>query len=174
MRTRIMLAAMASAFALATVLIAQTATPNSQSQTPQTQAPPPSSGQTGSSQPPSATSPSSQSGSTQGQTGAAGATTQHSDPVADELGLTPDQRTRLQPIIDDEVNQINAVRNDSSMTTEQKQQKVQQIREAGFPKIQAILTPEQRQKLQQMQADHARQQQQQQGAPSGSTTPPPQ
>jgi Spy/CpxP family protein refolding chaperone len=110
------------------------------------------------------------SGSAQGQSGTSSAAPQHSDPVADELGLTPDQRNKLQPIIDDEVKQISAVRDDNSLTLQQKQQKVQQIREAGFPKIQAILTPEQRQKLAQMQAEHAHQQQ---GAPQGSASQPP-
>ena len=177
MRTRITFAALICVLALGTTLLAQTDTTTSPSQTPQTQAPPPSPGQSGTAQSPSSASPSTmppsgQAGAAQSQTGNSGATPQHSDPVADQLGLTQDQRTKLQPIIDDEVKQITAVRDDNSLTLQQKQQKVQQIREAGFPRIQAILTPEQRQKLAQMQQEHARQQQQQ-AAPAGSTTQPP-
>jgi len=68
------------------------------------------------------------------------------------------------------VKQINAVRDDQSLSMEQKQAKVDQIRQAGFPKIQAILTPEQRQKLAQMQQERVRQQQS--GSPSNSQQPP--
>ena len=49
--------------------------------------------------------------------------------------------------MDDENRQIESVRNDNSLTLEQKQQKVLGIRQAGSPKIKAILTPEQLQKL---------------------------
>jgi Spy/CpxP family protein refolding chaperone len=78
-------------------------------------------------------------------------TTQQRDPVAEALNLTDDQQAKLQPIIREEMTQINAARNDSSLTQEQKQQKIDQIRQTEFPKIQAILTPEQQKKLAEMQ-----------------------
>ena len=124
------------------------------------------------SQSPSASTPSS---STQGQTGAsqAGAAPAQKDPVAQALGLTEDQQAKLQPIIQEEMSQINAVRNDTSLSAEQKQQKVDQIRQTQFPKIQAILTPDQRKKLADMQ-DQARQKANQGNPQSGtpSNTPP--
>jgi Spy/CpxP family protein refolding chaperone len=64
-----------------------------------------------------------------------------------ELGLTEDQKQKIATLVDDENRQIAAVRDDNSMSLEQKQQKVLQIRQAGTPKIKAILTPEQLQKL---------------------------
>ena len=72
-------------------------------------------------------------------------------PVAEALNLTDDQQAKLQPIIREEMTQINAARNDTSLTQEQKQQKIDQIRQTEFPKIQAILTPEQQKKLAEMQ-----------------------
>jgi Spy/CpxP family protein refolding chaperone len=67
--------------------------------------------------------------------------------IDDELQLTPDQKQKIATVVDDENRQISAVRDDNSMSLEQKQQKVMQIRQAGTPKIKAILTPEQLQKL---------------------------
>jgi periplasmic protein CpxP/Spy len=90
--------------------------------------------------------------------------------VEQQLGLTEDQKTKLRPIIDEEVSQINAVRNDQTMSIDQKRAKVEQIRQTEFPKIQAILTPEQRQKLLDMQ----HQREQQQGAGQSNPQKPPQ
>ena len=70
----------------------------------------------------------------------------------------------------------SAVREDNSMSLEQKQQKVMQIRQAGTPKIKAILTPEQLQKLAAIQ-QRMRQQNSQSGIPNGNqgtTQTPPQ
>ena len=78
--------------------------------------------------------------------------------MEDELQLTPEQKAKLQPILQEEMSQIMAARNDTSLTTEQKRAKIEQIRQTEFPKIEAILTPEQRQKLADMQ-QKARQQQ---------------
>jgi protein CpxP len=98
-----------------------------------------------------------QAGSTtsSGQGQAAG----RSSSVEDELQLTEDQKAKLQPIIQDEMIQIDAVRTDNSLSMEQKQAKVSQIKKDHFPKIEAILTPEQRKKLADMQ-ERARQQRQ--------------
>jgi Spy/CpxP family protein refolding chaperone len=86
--------------------------------------------------------------------------------VEDELKLTPEQKAKLQPIIQDEMTQIRAVRDDSSINMDQKMAKVDEIKKASFPKIQAVLTPEQQKKLADMQ-EHARQQQQQQAPTQG-------
>jgi len=86
--------------------------------------------------------------------------------VEDELKLTPEQKAKLQPIIQDEMTQIRAVRDDSTLNMDQKMAKVDEIKKTSFPKIQAVLTPEQQKKLADMQ-EHARQQQQQQAPPQG-------
>ena len=86
------------------------------------------------------------------------------------LNLTDDQKAKLRPIIMDENQQMEALRNDTTMTQEQKIAKANQIRADASPKIKAILTPEQIQKLTQLQEERARQQQQQQP----SQQPPPQ
>jgi hypothetical protein len=73
--------------------------------------------------------------------------------------------------VDDENKQISAVRDDNSMSLEQKQQKVLAIRQAGTPRIKAILTPDQLQKLAAIQ-QRMRDQQGAQQAPTQNSAPP--
>jgi protein CpxP len=90
------------------------------------------------------------------------------------LNLSDEQKTKLRPIIQDENQQMEALRSDNSLTQEQKIDKANQIRAAASPKIKAILTPEQLQKLAQLQQERVREQQQQTqpAAPSNSQPPP--
>ncbi|PYX05943.1 MAG: hypothetical protein DMG88_19865 [Acidobacteria bacterium] len=114
----------------------------------------------------------------QSQAGSAGNTSQdRAQPQQEEdnpLNLTDEQKQKLRPIIANETQQMDAVRNDPSMTQEQKVTKVNQIRNEASPKIKAILTPEQLQKLADMQ-QKARQQQQdnKSAAPNDSQKPQP-
>jgi Spy/CpxP family protein refolding chaperone len=91
--------------------------------------------------------------------------------IDDELQLTPDQKQKIAAVVDDENKQISAVRDDNSISLEQKQQKVLTIRQAGTPKIKAILTPDQLQKLAAIQQRMRDQQNGQQG-PAQNPTPP--
>ena len=88
------------------------------------------------------------------------------------LNLTDDQKAKLRPIIADETQQMDAVRNDPSLTPDQKVEKINQIRQTASPKIKAILKPEQLQKLAEMQQRARQQQQQQNSTPSDSQKPP--
>jgi len=100
-----------------------------------------------------------------GQAGAASAAAPgHAQPQAqtgeeNPLNLTEDQKTKLRPILQDENQQMEALRNDTSMTQEQKIAKANEVRQNASPKIKAILTPEQLQKLADLQ-QKAKQQQQ--------------
>jgi periplasmic protein CpxP/Spy len=98
-----------------------------------------------------------------GQAPAAGRSTS----VEDELQLTSEQKAKLQPIIQEEMTQINAVRSDTTLSTDQKREKIMQIKQTQFPKIQAVLTPEQQKKLADMQM-RAQQQAGQAGSSSAS------
>ncbi len=78
----------------------------------------------------------------------------HLDWLSQQLNLTDDQKAKLQPIFQEEEKQIRAVRNDSSLTPDQKREKIKQIHEANRPQVDAVLTPEQKQKLAQIKAEH--------------------
>ena len=136
----------------------------------------------------SATNPSSQSAPAQAAPAAPPSSPQQSAPSSaspnsaqaqanedNPLNLTDEQKTKLRPIIADENQQMEALRNDTSLSQSQKIDKANQIRAQASPKIKAILTPEQLQKLAQLQQDRARQQQQESqpaSSPSNSQTSP--
>ncbi len=63
------------------------------------------------------------------------------------LGLSADQQSRLQAIHQGTKSQIEAVRNDSSLTQDQREAKIKPIFENSRQQALAILTPEQQQKL---------------------------
>jgi periplasmic protein CpxP/Spy len=133
------------------------------SQSPQQEQPPQAS--------PSQSAPAQSAPSQSGQSGSASQSSQGADD--NPLCLTEEQKTKLRPIISDENQQMEAVRNDSSLSAEQKVAKANQIRETASPKIRAVLTPEQLQKLAELQK--ARQQQggsSQQSAPSSGSQKP--
>ena len=135
----------------------------------------------------SATNPSSQSAPTQAAPAPPSSTQQSAPSTAspnsaqsqanedNPLSLTDDQKAKLRPIIADENQQLEALRNDNSMSQAQKIDKANQIRAQASPKIKAVLTPEQLQKLAQLQQDRARQQQQesQPATPPSNSQPPP-
>ncbi len=83
----------------------------------------------------------------------------HADPakrlewMSKKLNLTEDQKTKLQPIFNDEFQQMKAVREDTSLTRDQKRDKMKQIHETFHPQVMAVLTPDQQQKLEQMRAN---------------------
>ena len=66
--------------------------------------------------------------------------------LKEKLNLTDKQTAVLKPIITAEVKDIKAVRQNDSLSKEQKQSKISEIRDAANKKINAILTPEQQAK----------------------------
>jgi periplasmic protein CpxP/Spy len=126
--------------------------------------------QTSTSNPPPPASSPSQAGSTANTNQDRGGSQKDAD---NPLNLTDEQKAKLRPIIADETQQMDAARNDPSLTPDQKAEKISQIRQTASPKIKAVLTPEQLQKLAQMQ-ERARQQQQQQNSAPNETQKPPQ
>jgi protein CpxP len=114
------------------------------------------------------TAPSQSGAAAQAGQGQAQAHAQSQGEEDNPLNLTDEQKAKLRPIVADETQQLDAVRNDSSLSAEQKVAKANQIRETASPKIKAILTPEQLQKL----ADMQQKARQQQGAPSNDSQKP--
>lgn len=65
------------------------------------------------------------------------------------LNLTDQQKSQLKPIFDSTRQQMQALRSDTSLTAEQKHEKMQQIRQNQMTQMKSILTPEQLQELRQ-------------------------
>lgn len=62
----------------------------------------------------------------------------------EKLNLSQDQKNQIKQFRENGKSQIEAVRNDSSLTPEQKEKKIRQIRRATHKQVLGVLTPEQR------------------------------
>lgn len=69
------------------------------------------------------------------------------DRMAEHLGLTVDQKKQVQAIQDSAEAQREAVFKDAALTREQRREKLGAIQKDTQAKIDAILTPEQREKM---------------------------
>jgi len=76
---------------------------------------------------------------------------QHLQMLSEKLNLTDDQKAKLKPILQDQMQQMKAVREDSSLSEDQKRAKMKSIHESLHDQINAVLTPEQQAKFKQMQ-----------------------
>jgi Spy/CpxP family protein refolding chaperone len=90
----------------------------------------------------------------------------HGDELA-SLNLSDDQKAQVGKIRADEKSQVAAAKTDSSLSADQKQAKIREIRIATHKQILAVLTPEQRS---QMKSDAMARK----AAKQDSATPPPQ
>ena len=79
---------------------------------------------------------------------------QHLQMLSEKLNLTDDQKAKLKPILQDQMQQMKAVHEDSSLSPEQKRTKMKSIHESFHDKINAVLTPEQQTKFKEMQQEH--------------------
>jgi len=68
------------------------------------------------------------------------------------LGLTQQQKTQLHNLRTTMQDQVAVIRHDTTLTEQQKQQQIQQLRQSIRAQINAVFTPEQQQKLAQMKA----------------------
>jgi protein CpxP len=97
------------------------------------------------------------------------------DPLAamsKNLNLTDEQKSKLQPLFEDQHKQVQSVMQDSSLTQEQKHAKIDEIRKATHQQVMSVLTPEQQNQMKQMRGRHMHKPGE--GAPSNGqpTTPP--
>lgn len=62
------------------------------------------------------------------------------------LGLSAEQKEKIRPILQEEIKEMEAIRNDDALTRLQKREKMRELRDRKHEKIAEHLTPEQRQK----------------------------
>jgi len=84
-----------------------------------------------------------------------------------QLNLTTDQQEKIKPLLESESQQMQTLRQDSSLSREDRMTKMQQIRQSTNDQIKSSLNADQQQKFEQMMSHqgHGR------GGPGG--TPPP-
>jgi protein CpxP len=72
------------------------------------------------------------------------------------LNLTDDQKAQMKKIREDAKSQMDAVKNDTSLSADQKQAKMKQIRRDSHKQVDAMLTPEQRKTMKEWRHEHHR------------------
>ncbi len=70
--------------------------------------------------------------------------------LSQKLNLTPDQQTKVKAIMDQRRNDMMALRNDTSLTPDQKRDKAQQINQSFHTQMQGVLTPDQQKQFQEL------------------------
>ena len=77
--------------------------------------------------------------------------------LSKELNLTDEQKEKVKPILDEQTKQMHAAQEDTSLTQQQKRDKMKQIHQTTHSQINEILTPEQQKKfaaLKEQQKEH--------------------
>jgi Spy/CpxP family protein refolding chaperone len=74
--------------------------------------------------------------------------------MAEKLNLSQDQQDKLKPIFEKQRDQAQAIKNDNSLSQDQKKEKFQSLRQDTMAQVNGILTPEQQQQWQQMRDKH--------------------
>ena len=77
--------------------------------------------------------------------------------LAQKLNLTDDQKAQFQKIRQNSMQQAKAIRSDSSLTDEQKEQKMLEMHKQSHQQLFSILTADQKQRLKQIREEHKKQ-----------------
>lgn len=84
----------------------------------------------------------------------------HADPqhqaefLSKKLNLTPDQTAKLEPILADRDQKFQALRQNTSLTPEQRHDQMKAIHQSTRQQLATVLTPDQLQQLKQMRHNH--------------------
>ena len=78
----------------------------------------------------------------------------HLEWLSKELNLTDEQREKVKPILDEQTKQMHAAQEDTSLSQEQKRDKMKQIHQTTHSQINEILTPEQQKKFAALKEQH--------------------
>ena len=80
-----------------------------------------------------------------------------------QLGLSPDQTAKLEPILADRQEKVQALRADTSLTDAQRKRQMKTIHQAERLQLSNVLTPDQMKQMKAMRRDHGKAA----GAPAG-------
>jgi periplasmic protein CpxP/Spy len=67
--------------------------------------------------------------------------------LSKQLNLTDEQKAKIKPILDDEGKQMRTMREDTSLSEQQRHDKMMQLHETADSQINDVLTPEQQKKF---------------------------
>src|SRR3984957_8197194 len=86
--------------------------------------------------------------------------------MAKELGLTPDQVSKIEPILADRDQQVQSVRSDTTLAPTDRKAKMHSVRQETDSRIEAILTDTQKQQYEQIKQARKANRHQQTAAPA--------
>jgi protein CpxP len=89
--------------------------------------------------------------------------------LSKQLNLTDDQKAKIKPILEGEAKQIQSLREDSSLSREDRRAKSMQIRQSTHTQIRTLLTADQQKKFDSMQQRGGRWQRQGTQPPASET-----
>ncbi|MGZ4820430.1 MAG: Spy/CpxP family protein refolding chaperone [Terriglobales bacterium] len=78
----------------------------------------------------------------------------HLDHLSSMLNLTDDQKAKIKPILESTDSQAQAIRQDTSLSPQDRRTKMRDLHEKTMAQVKDILTPEQQSKLEQMKKEH--------------------
>lgn len=67
--------------------------------------------------------------------------------LATQLNLTDEQKAKIKPLLQEQVTQLKAVHDDTSLSAEQRQAKMKEVHQNYHSQVMAVLTPEQQKKF---------------------------
>jgi periplasmic protein CpxP/Spy len=73
------------------------------------------------------------------------------DHMTKTLNLTSDQQAKIKPILDNANQQMQSLKSDTSVQKQDRRSKAMEIHKSTMEQVRAVLTPEQQQKMDQMQ-----------------------
>ncbi len=88
----------------------------------------------------------------------------------DNLNLTQDQKDKLKQYREDNMKKMEEIRNNSSLSEDQKQEKMKALREEGRKNTESILTDEQKKKMKEMRDDRMKERKEMRSASDTATT----
>jgi len=88
--------------------------------------------------------------------------------LSKQLNLTDDEKEKIRPLLQDEMTKVQAVRSNSSLSESQQHRRIAMIRKKTRTSIGEILTPDQKQHWEQMQAERRSHNGGHHGNPTGS------
>lgn len=92
--------------------------------------------------------------------------------LSQKLNLTDEQKTKIRPILEDEANQMKSLHDDSSVSRDQKREKMMQIHENSQSQIRSALNSDQQAKFDEMQKKMKERREAHRGhGPKGQTPP---
>ena len=100
----------------------------------------------------------SQDGQRRGRRGAMQRQRRHMAMIAEKLGLSAQQKEQFQKIGQETRKQAMAIRQDSSLSDDQKKEKIQALRKQQHQQMFSVLTDDQKQKLKEMREQHMKDQ----------------